>query len=52
MAARILVWYEQHATMVDAITREKQIKAGNRKKKLALIEALNPDWDDLYATLI
>ena len=49
---KILVWYEQHATMVDAITREKQIKAGNRKKKLALIEALNPDWDDLYATLI
>ena len=49
---RILVWYEQHDTMVDAITREKQIKAGSRKKKLALIEALNPEWADLYDTLI
>ena len=30
----------------------KQIKAGSRAKKLALIEALNPDWKDLYETLI
>ena len=49
---KILVWYELHATMIDAITREKQIKAGSRKQKLALIEALNPDWKDLYETLI
>ncbi len=49
---RILVWYELHATMIDAITREKQIKAGNRAKKLALIEALNPDWNDLFETLV
>ena len=49
---KILVWYELHATMIDAITREKQIKAGSRAKKLALIEALNPDWNDLYDTLI
>ncbi len=49
---KILVWYELHATMIDAITREKQIKAGSRKKKLALIEAMNPDWNDLYDTLI
>jgi predicted GIY-YIG superfamily endonuclease len=49
---KILVWYELHATMIDAITREKQIKAGSRAKKLALIEALNPDWNDLYETLI
>jgi len=32
-----------HETMIAAITREKQIKAGSRAKKLALIEALNPD---------
>ena len=51
-ACKILVWYEQHDTMVDAITREKQIKAGSRKKKLALIEALNPEWADLYDTLV
>lgn len=37
-----------HDDMVGAITREKQIKAGSRKKKLALIEALNPSWRDLY----
>jgi putative endonuclease len=47
----MLVWYEVHETMIDAITREKQIKAGNRKKKLALIEALNPEWKDLFETL-
>ena len=49
---KILVWYELHETMIEAITREKQIKAGSRAKKLALIEALNPDWKDLYDTLI
>jgi putative endonuclease len=49
---KMLVWYELHATMLDAITREKQIKAGNRAKKIALIEALNPEWKDLYDTLI
>ncbi len=49
---RSLVWYEPHATMQDAIVREKQIKAGNRAKKLRLIEILNPDWTDLYDSLI
>jgi len=49
---KILVWYELHETMVEAITREKQIKAGSRAKKFALIEALNPDWKDLVETLI
>jgi putative endonuclease len=48
---KILVWCELHATMNDAITREKQIKAGSRAKKLALIESLNPDWNDLFDTL-
>jgi putative endonuclease len=49
---KILIWYELHETMIDAITREKQIKAGSRLRKLALIEELNPDWKDLYDTLI
>jgi putative endonuclease len=49
---KILVWYELHSAMIDAITREKQIKAGNRQKKLALIEKLNPEWKDLYETLV
>jgi putative endonuclease len=48
---KILVWYEVHQSMVEAITREKQIKAGSRKKKLALIEALNPEWKDLYESI-
>jgi putative endonuclease len=39
---KMLVWYELHDSMADAIAREKQIKAGNRANKLALIEALNP----------
>jgi putative endonuclease len=43
-----LVWFEQHATMEYAITREKQIKAGSRAKKVALIEADNPLWRDLW----
>ena len=48
---KILVWYEIHESMIGAITREKQIKAGSRKKKLALIEALNPEWKDLYESI-
>ena len=46
-----LVWYELHATMEYAIAREKQIKAGSRRKKVALIEAANPDWRDLFGEL-
>ena len=49
---KMLVWYEVHETMIEAITREKQIKAGSRAKKLALIEALNPAWNDLYESLV
>ena len=47
----ILVYYEIFETMYDAITREKQIKNGSRKKKLKLIENENPKWKDLYETL-
>jgi putative endonuclease len=50
-ACKLLVWYEPYPTMAEAITREKQIKAGSRKRKLALIEAMNPDWRDLYPDL-
>ena len=49
---KILVWYELHETMIEAITREKQIKAGSRSKKLSLIESLNPEWIDLYELLV
>jgi putative endonuclease len=45
---KILVYYESFDSMEYAIAREKQIKAGSRKKKLLLIEKFNPDWQDLY----
>jgi putative endonuclease len=48
---RTLVWYERRERIVDAIAREKQIKAGSRRAKLALIESMNPDSLDLYETL-
>ena len=47
-----LVWYEIHHEMLAAIAREKQIKGGSRPDKLALIEALNPAWNDLYKDII
>ena len=43
-----LVYYEEFATMEEAIAREKQIKGGSRKKKLDLIKSKNPNWEDLY----
>ena len=43
-----LVWFELHATMEHVILREKQLKAGSRSKKIALIEASNPEWRDLF----
>ncbi len=49
---KLLVFYELHETMGSAIIREKQIKAGSRKKKLQLIETINPDWADLYEKII
>jgi predicted GIY-YIG superfamily endonuclease len=48
----MLVYYEILDTMDAAITREKQIKAGSRAKKLRLIESMNPDWNDLYASIV
>ena len=45
---KLLVWYELHEHMESAITREKQIKAGSRAKKIAVVEELNPNWRDLY----
>ncbi len=47
----LLVYYEVGETMMGAIEREKQIKAGSRKKKLLLIEKDNPLWRDLYDEL-
>ncbi len=49
---KMLVWYEAGGSMEGAIMREKQIKAGSRAKKLALIEGLNPSWRDLYEDIV
>ncbi|MDH3975869.1 MAG: GIY-YIG nuclease family protein [Deltaproteobacteria bacterium] len=46
-----LVYYEVFEDSYNAISREKQIKAGSRKKKLVLIETMNPEWKDLYDEL-
>ena len=49
---KLLVYYEIHEDMLGAIAREKQIKGGSRKKKIALIEAVNPKWCDLSTGLL
>ena len=46
-----LVWYEKYPSMWEAIKREKQLKAGNRSRKMKLIEEMNPEWLDLYDDL-
>jgi putative endonuclease len=46
-----LLYYEVFDDAYTAISREKQIKAGSRAKKLDLINGMNPQWVDLYETL-
>jgi len=48
----VLVYFELAESMYAAITREKQIKAGSRAKKLQLIESVNLEWNDLYASIV
>ncbi len=47
-----LVYYELCSDMLSAIAREKQIKAGSRNKKIMLIETNNPDWLDLFVSIV
>jgi len=47
-----LVWYEPHDPISEAIRREKALKHYRRDWKIDLIEAVNPDWDDLYPGLV
>jgi len=47
-----LVWYEQHEEMLAAISREKMLKEWKRAWKLELIEKMNPEWKDLYESLV
>ena len=44
-----LVYFEPFSDVNNAIAREKQLKAGSRKRKIALIERENPAWLDLAA---
>lgn len=48
----LLVYYEGFHRIEEAIAREKQIKAGSRKKKEALINSINPEWKDLYSEVL
>ena len=47
-----LVYFEQTTDIDAAISREKQIKGWNRKRKNKLVESKNPDWKDLYDDLL
>ena len=42
-----IVYYEVYDNIYNAIVREKQLKGGSRKKKIELIESINPEWEDL-----
>ena len=44
----MLVYWEEYATMLEAIAREKRLKKFYRAAKIALIEAANPEWRDLW----
>jgi len=49
---KMLVYYEFYEIMEAAILREKQLQSGSRKRKLDLIDNLNPNWDDLFEFII
>ena len=42
------MYYEAFQMIGDAIAREKQLKGGNRAQKIALIESVNPGWEELF----
>ncbi len=46
-----LVYVEEHASITDAIAREKTLKKWKRAWKLNLIGRMNPDWDDLFEAI-
>jgi len=48
----MLVYYETHDNMINAITREKRIKGWKRAWKIHLIKEVNPYWRDLYPEIL
>jgi putative endonuclease len=49
---KMLVWFERHEDIASAIVREKQMKEWRRGWKLETIEISNPDWNDLFPSLM
>ncbi len=49
---KTLVWYAHYPSMEEAIRRESQLKAWKRVWKIELIEAINPDWQDLHEHIV
>lgn len=47
-----LGYYEAYENIEAAIEREKQLKAGTRQKKIQLIESMNPNWEDLFDSIV
>ena len=47
-----LVYFERHESIELAIAREKQLKAGSRKKKVKLINSTNPEWKDIFERIV
>ena len=47
----LLVYYENYPDALSAIAREKELKGWRRSKKNALVETLNPRWEDLSTKL-
>jgi putative endonuclease len=47
-----LVCFEEYQDSLTAIEREKKLKAGSRQKKIDLVNRKNPDWNDLYDSLL
>jgi putative endonuclease len=51
-SVKMLVYYEEYATAIDAIQREKNIKHWPRKWKLDLVRSTNPEWSDLWEVIV
>jgi putative endonuclease len=49
---KMLVYFEEHSTAMEAIQREKNIKHWSREWKIDLVVASNPDWRDLYTEIV
>jgi putative endonuclease len=48
----LLVWFESYDDPINAIAREKEIKKWRREWKVNLIEQSNPEWVDLYESIL